>query len=112
MLFVDAAHCILWWAVMGKEPVVIVLFAKKGCVIMANFLVWFKGHRGRIVVDASSANEAKNTAFKHLDVPRDFIFVEEREDAWDHIVQDGVPVMRDGEGAPIFLRANAAPVDL
>lgn len=79
---------------------------------MANFLVWFKAHRGRIVVDASSANEASTTAFKHLNIPRDFIFVEERKDAWGHVVQDGVPAMRNGEGAPIFLRANAAPVDL
>src|SRR5579884_1075902 len=98
MLFVDAAHCILWWAVMGKEPVVIVLFAKKGCVIMANFLVWFKGHRGRIVVDASSWIEAKNTAFKHLDIPRSFILVEECEDPWNSVVLEDIPVMRDGSG--------------
>lgn len=79
---------------------------------MANFLVGFLGHRGRIVIDASSMNEAKNVAFKHLNISRSFIFAEEREDAWDHIVQEDVPPMRDGSGAPIFLRANAAPVDL
>jgi hypothetical protein len=79
---------------------------------MANYLVSFIGRRGRIVVDASTSLEAKNTAFKHLDIYRSFILVEEREDAWDHVVQDDVPPMRDGSGAPIFLRANAAPVDL
>lgn len=77
---------------------------------MANFLVSFIGHRGRIVVDASSMNEAKNTAFKYLDVPRSFILVEEREDVWAHVVLDDIPVMRDGSGCPTFLRANAAPV--